>query len=110
MISSRKKELTIMVIRGYSPRQLAITMLTEHLGMDIFAIILGTVVGVITLYGVVNLLNNTLGFIFSYRVIFPSSALVKLGAIIGLIILSTIMPIVVAINRISAEPDLKLEE
>lgn len=34
----------------------------------------------------------------------------KLGAIIGLIILSTIVPIVVAVNRISAEPDLRLEE
>jgi ABC-type antimicrobial peptide transport system permease subunit len=110
MIRSRKKELTIMVIRGYSPRQLAITMLTEHLGMDIFAIVLGSAVGVITLYGIVNLLNNALGFIFSYRVVFPLTVLVKLGAIIGLIILSTIVPIVVAVNRISAEPDLRLEE
>ena len=110
MINSRRKELTIMVIRGYSPRQLAITMLTEHLGMDIFAIALGSVVGVITLYGVVNLLNNTLGFIFSYRVVFTSSVLVQLGAIIGLIIVSTIVPIVVAIYRISAAPDLRLEE
>jgi ABC-type antimicrobial peptide transport system permease subunit len=110
MIRSRKKELTIMVIRGYSPRQLAITMLTEHLGMGIFAIVLGSAVGVITLYGIVNLLNNALGFIFSYRVVFPLTVLVNLGAIIGLIILSTIVPIVVAVNRISAEPDLRLEE
>jgi ABC-type antimicrobial peptide transport system permease subunit len=110
MIRSRMKELTIMVIRGYSPRQLTITMLTEHLGMDIFAIVLGSAVGVITLYGIVNLLNNALGFIFSYRVVFPSTVLVKLGTIIGLIILSTIVPIVVAVNRISAEPDLRLEE
>ena len=110
MIRSRMKELTIMVIRGYSPRQLAITMLTEHLGMDIFAIVLGSFVGIVSLYGVVNLLNNTLGFIFSYKVIFPTSALLKLGGIIGLIIVSTIGPIVVAINRISAEPDLRLEE
>jgi len=110
MIRSRMKELTIMVIRGYSSRQLMVTMLTEHLGMDIFAIVLGSAVGVISLYGIVNLLNNTLGFIFSYRVVFPPTVLVKLGAIIGLIILSTIVPIVVAVNRISAEPDLRLEE
>ncbi len=110
MIRSRMKELTIMVIRGYSSRQLAITMLTEHLGMDIFAIALGSFVGIITLYGVENLLNNTLGFIFSYRVVFPNSVLIQLGVIIGLIIVSTIVPIVVAINRISAAPDLRLEE
>ena len=110
MIRSRMKELTIMSIRGYSPSQLAITLLVEHLGMDIFAILLGGGVGVFTLYGVVNLLNSALGFIFSYRVVFPTHVFVQMGAIIGLIIVSTIVPIVVAVNRISAEPDLKLEE
>jgi len=59
---------------------------------------------------VVNLLNDTLGFIFSYRVVFNSSVMIQLGAIIGLIIVSTIIPIVVAIYRISAAPDLRLEE
>ncbi|MGW8181739.1 MAG: hypothetical protein ACWGQW_23660, partial [bacterium] len=67
-------------------------------------------VGTFTLYGIVNLLNNTLAFIFRYRVVLPASVLIQLGAIIGLIILSTIVPIMVAVNRISAEPDLKLEE
>lgn len=110
MIRSRIKELTIMSIRGFSPGQLAITLLVEHLGMDIFAIILGGGVGLFTLYGVVNLLNSSLGFIFAYRVVWPMKAFVQLGAIIGLIIVSTIAPIVVAVNRISAEPDLKLEE
>ena len=110
MIRSRIKELTIMSIRGYSPTQLAVTLLVEHLGMDIFAILLGGGVGIFTLYGVVNLLNTTLGFIFSYRVVFPPKVFMQIGAIIGLIIISTIVPIVVAVNRISAEPDLKLEE
>ncbi len=110
MIRSRIKELTIMSIRGYSPNQLAVTLLVEHLGMDIFAIVLGGGVGLFTLYGVVNLLNTTLGFIFSYRVVFPMSVFVQIGAIVGLIIVSTIVPIVVAVNRISAAPDLKMEE
>jgi predicted lysophospholipase L1 biosynthesis ABC-type transport system permease subunit len=110
MIRSRIKELTIMSIRGYSPKQMAITLLTENLGMDLFAITLGLFVGTFTLYGIVNLLNNTLAFIFSYRVVFPASVLIQLGVIIGLIILSTIVPIMVAVNRISAQPDLKLEE
>ena len=110
MIRSRIKELTIMSIRGYSPNQMAITLLTENLGMDIFAIALGLFVGVFTLYGTVNLLNNTLAFIFSYRVVFPATVIIQLAVIVGLIILSTIVPIVVAVNRISAEPDLKLEE
>jgi hypothetical protein len=43
-------------------------------------------------------------------VVFPNYVFIQLGAIIGLIIVSTIVPIVVAVNRISAEPDLKLEE
>jgi ABC-type antimicrobial peptide transport system permease subunit len=110
MVRSRNKELTIMSIRGYSPSQLTITLLTESLGMDLFAIGLGLFVGVFTLYGIVNLLNNTLTFIFSYRVVFPTRVIVQLGFIIGLIIMSTLIPILIAVNKISAEPDLNLEE
>jgi len=110
MIRSRNKELTIMAIRGYSPRQMAITLLTENLGMDIFAIMLGLFVGLFSLYGIVNLLNNTLAFIFSYRVVFPASVIIQMSVIVGLIIVSTIIPIVVAVNKISAEPDLNLGE
>ncbi len=110
MIRSRIKELTIMTIRGYSPRQLSITLLTEHLGMDIFAILLGGGIGLITLYGVINLLNSSLGFIFAYRVVYPTRLFIQMGSIIALIIASTIIPIVVSVNRIAAEPNLKLEE
>jgi ABC-type lipoprotein release transport system permease subunit len=110
MIRSRIKELTIMSIRGYSPTQMAVTLLTENIGMDIFAISLGLFVGVFTLYGIVNLYNSTLAFIFSYKVVFPNSVLIKLGVIVGLVIISTIIPIVVAVNRISVKPDLNLEE
>ena len=110
MIRSRNKELTIMSIRGFSPRQMMVTLLVENLGMDIFAITLGLVVGVFTLYGVVNLLNQTLAFLFRYRVVFTNTVILQMGLIIGIIIISTIVPIVVAVNRIAAEPDLKLEE
>jgi ABC-type antimicrobial peptide transport system permease subunit len=110
MIRSRIKELTIMSIRGYSPTQMAVTLLTENIGMDIFAISLGLFVGVFTLYGIVNLYNSTLAFIFSYKAVFPNSVLIKLGVIVGLVIISTIIPIVVAVNRISVKPDLNLEE
>jgi len=110
VIRSRNKELTIMSIRGYSPCQLAITLLVENLGMDVFAICLGLLVGWFSLYGVVNMLNETLGFIFSYKVVFPPSVIIRIAVVIGLIILSTIVPIVVAVNKITAEPDLRLEE
>jgi ABC-type antimicrobial peptide transport system permease subunit len=110
VIRSRIKELTIMSIRGYSPTQLAVTLITENLGMDLFAIGLGVFVGIFTLHGIVNLLNSTLAFIFSYKVVFPSSAIIQLGIIIGLVLVSTLIPILVAIRRISVDPDLKLEE
>jgi len=110
MIRSRNKELTIMSIRGFSPRQMMVTLLVENLGMDLFAIALGLFVGIFTLYGVVNLLNQALAFIFRYKVVFTNMVILQMGLIIGLIIVSTIVPIVVAVNRIAAEPDLKLEE
>jgi ABC-type antimicrobial peptide transport system permease subunit len=110
VIRSRFKELTIMSIRGYSPTQLSVTLLTESLGMNFFAIGLGIFVGVFTLVGIVNLLNSTLAFIFSYKIVFPATSIIQLGIIVGLIIVSTVIPVMVAVNRISEDPDLKLEE
>jgi len=110
LIRSRSKELTIMAIRGFSPKQMGVTLAMEIMGMNLFSIALGAFVGVSTVYGIVNLLNNTLAFIFSYKVTFPPSALAKIAAIVGLVVVATLIPVGVAVNRIASNPDLKLEE
>jgi ABC-type antimicrobial peptide transport system permease subunit len=110
LMRSRNKELTIMAIRGYSPRQLSTTILVENLGMDVFAIILGIIVGYINLRGQTELFNQLLGVSIERRIVFPLSAELNLLLIIGLLIVATIIPILITINRISGQPDLKLEE
>ena len=110
VITSRNKELTIMAIRGFSRRQIVAGLLVESLGMDLFAVIIGLFVGVASIIGIVDLLNQTLPFIFSHRVIFPLNSQVQLGGIIILLLVSTVAPVLVAARRITENPDLKLEE
>jgi ABC-type antimicrobial peptide transport system permease subunit len=110
LMRSRNKELTIMAIRGYSPRQLSTTILVENLGMDLFAIFLGVIVGYINLRGQTELFNQYLGVSIERRIVFPLSAELNLLLIIGLLIVATIIPIIITISRISRQPDLKLEE
>jgi ABC-type antimicrobial peptide transport system permease subunit len=110
IIRSRIKEFTIMSIRGYSPRQLAISLLVDNLGMDLLAILLGLFVGYVSLVGTTEIFNATLMVGITRKVVFPFSAQLRLSIIIGLLLASTIIPILVAVNRISKNPDLKLEE
>ncbi len=110
LMRSRNKELTIMAIRGYSPSQISTTILVENLGMDVFAIILGIIVGYINLRGQTELFNQFLGVSIERRIVFPLSAELNLLLIIGLLIVATIIPIIITVSRISRQPDLKLEE
>ena len=110
VMRSRNKEFTIMSIRGFSPSQLGTTMLVENLGMNIFAIILGVIVGYINLYGQTELFNQVLSVSIERRIVFPLSAQLNLLMIIGLLLVATVIPIMVTVRRISRNPDLKLEE
>jgi hypothetical protein len=44
------------------------------------------------------------------RIMFPWSALVSLSVIVGLLLVATVAPVLVAVRRISVYPDLRLEE
>jgi ABC-type antimicrobial peptide transport system permease subunit len=110
VIRSRGKELTIMAIRGYSAGQLGMSLVFEHVGMELLAIILGVSVGIVSLRGQTELFNQVLSVGIERRMVFPFSAQVNLLVIIGLILLATLAPIILAVRRISESPDLRLEE
>jgi ABC-type antimicrobial peptide transport system permease subunit len=110
MIRSRIKEYTIMSIRGFSSRQLAVSLIVDSLGIDILAIILGLGVGYVTLIGETEIFNRASAFGIERKVVYPLSAKINLLIIIGLLILSTVIPILIAVYRITRNPDLKLEE
>ncbi len=103
-LASRKKELTVMAIRGFSSRQLAVILLVENLGMTLFSIVIGFTVSLVMLSGQTALVNSTLPFYTLRRVVFPLSAQIKLAAVIGTFLASTILPILLSVRRISNNP------
>ena len=101
---SRRKELTVMAIRGFSSRQLAVVLLVENLGMTIFSIVIGLTVSFVMLSGQTALVNSTLPSFIQRRVVFPLSAQLKLAAVVGVLLASTIIPILLSVGRISNNP------
>jgi predicted lysophospholipase L1 biosynthesis ABC-type transport system permease subunit len=110
LVRSRAKELTIMSIRGYSQSQMALSLLFENIGMDLLAIVLGGLVGYVSLKGQVQLFNQMLAVAVERRILFPWAAQASLAMIVGLLLVATVAPVLVAVRRISASPDLRLEE
>jgi ABC-type antimicrobial peptide transport system permease subunit len=110
LVRSRAKELTIMSIRGYSQSQMVLSLLFENLGMDLLAIALGCAVGYVSLKGQVQLFNQMVAVAVERRIMFPWSALASLSVIVGLLLVATVAPVLVAVRRITVSPDLRLEE
>jgi ABC-type antimicrobial peptide transport system permease subunit len=109
-LASRRKELTVMAIRGFSSRQLTVILLVENLGMTLFSVVIGLTVSLVMLSGQTELVNATLPFFIQRRVVFPISAQVKLASVIGILLVSTILPIVLSVGRISNNPLWKTNE
>ena len=109
-LRSRWKELTIMAIRGFSTAQLAVTLLIENIGMVAFAMVLGFTVGFISLRGEMEFFNAAVLAALQRRIIFPPSAQLSLAVVVGLLIVSTVVPILVAARHISSHPMWRIEE
>jgi len=108
-LRSRWKELTIMAIRGFSTRQLAATLLVENIGMVAFAGVIGAFVGFISLRGEIGVLNS-FSTPLERRALFPLSAQIGLVAIVGLLLASTVIPILIGVKRASDKPVWSIEE
>jgi hypothetical protein len=99
-LKSRWKELTVMAIRGYSHSQLRSALLTESLGLTLFSIALGVGVGTIMLHGEIVIFNVVQSAVLQRRITFPFSSQITLVIIMCLLIISTITPIILAIQHI----------
>jgi ABC-type antimicrobial peptide transport system permease subunit len=99
-LSNRWKELTVMAIRGYSNSQLRSALFLESMGLTLFSIILGLGVGIIMLHGEIVVFNAIHSAVLQRRIAFPPSAQMTLVIIMGLLVLSTVTPIILAIRRV----------
>jgi ABC-type antimicrobial peptide transport system permease subunit len=99
-LRERRKEITLTAVKGFSYVQMVKSQLLENLGIIIFSILLGTVVGYITTMGNVQSQNTTIALV-SRRVVFPPLSVLTIFAIIGIILASMIVPILVMTRRYS---------
>ena len=109
-LRSRWKELIIMAIRGLSKGQIAATLLVENVGMALFATVLGSTVGFISLRGELEVFNAAVSAALERRIVFPPSAQLSLAVVLVLLIVSTVAPILMATRRVSGHPTWRIEE
>ncbi len=109
-IRSRWKEITVMAIRGFSNAQLTTTLLVESLGMVLFAVVVGTGVGFVMMWGETEVYNVTIPSLLVHHTVFPLWAQLTITAIIGLLVVSTVLPIVLAVRNASNNPTWRTHE
>ncbi len=99
-LQERKKEVTIMNVRGFSFKQLITMLLAENLAIVIFATTLGVVVGLIIVYGSIVALNTSpFPTLVAHRMVFSSDAMLILSISLVLVFASSILPIVAITKR-----------
>ena len=110
ILRSRWKELTLMTIRGFSPRQLEASLLLENVGMSLFAAALGVAIGFVALKGEAQVFNMVVPTMLQRQVVFPMASTINLLLVIAVLLAATVAPILVAVRRITDKPSWKTEE
>jgi ABC-type antimicrobial peptide transport system permease subunit len=99
----REKEITMIAVRGLSYQQLLGVLVTEFLPLIIFSLLLGTVVGLVVVWGDAqgqNSLNQGyLAILAGRRIIFPEWALLNILGIIGLLLGGVFLPAILAARK-----------
>jgi len=93
-LRERQREASMMAVRGLSFKQLTIMLLTENLAVVTFAVLLGTLAGLILVYGNVASSSSTIASLVSKRLVFPVDSLLTIFAYVGLVFASTIIPVI----------------
>jgi ABC-type lipoprotein release transport system permease subunit len=114
-LRERKREASIMSVRGLSFKQLLVMLLTENLTVVTFAAVLGTVVGLIVVRGTVASSNAMNAVIYSStplnrHVVFPADALLTLLVCFILVFASTIVPVILMARRYSSRLERTVRE
>jgi ABC-type antimicrobial peptide transport system permease subunit len=110
-LTERKREASIMSVRGLSFKQLLVMLLTESLAVVTFAVVLGAIGGLIVLRGIVasnSAFNVSLSAVSSssplnipltMRMVLPLGAILTLVVFFVLVFASTIIPTVLMAKR-----------
>jgi len=112
-LRERKREASVMSVRGLSFKQLSVMLLTENLAVVVFAVLLGAAVGLIWVRGTIASANAF--NVFSYnpvsrRIVFPPDALLILVVSFVLVFTSTIVPVIFMAKRYSSRLERTVRE
>jgi hypothetical protein len=105
-LRTRNTELNLMSIRGYSIRQLSMSLIVENIGLAVFATLLGVVAGFINLIGQVELYNIYVINYTIWRFVFPPFSQFQLILLFLVVMIATITPILITVRTITDEPKL----
>ena len=90
-LTERRREATLMSVRGLSYRQLVWMFLTENIAVITFSVILGVSVGLIIVYGnVTSTSSSTYPEIVQRRMVFSTDFIVSIASYIAIIYAATI--------------------
>ena len=109
LLRTRSLELNLMSIKGYSARQLAVSLSIENVGLATLATILGIGSGIVNLMGQVQLFNKYILTYTAWRILFPLTSQLQLLLLYLVIVGTTLAPILIVIRRINEKPNLKGE-
>ncbi len=98
-LQERRKEITIMNIRGLSFKQLIKMLLAENLAIIVFSVALGVAVGLIIIHGSIVALNTQYVTLVARRMVFPPDATVILLSSLILVFASSILPVIAITKR-----------
>jgi len=91
----RSREAAMMSVKGLSYKQLLTMFLTENMALVVFSLVLGAVVGIITLNGNISALDTMTTSLVRHRLVFTLDTVLMLTSCAGLILASTILPILI---------------
>jgi ABC-type antimicrobial peptide transport system permease subunit len=112
-LGERRREASIMSVRGLSFKQLVVMLLTENLAVVVFSVLLGAIVGLIVVRGTIAS-SNALNFLSSTplnrHMVFPPDALLMLFASFSLVFASTIIPVILMARIFSSRLERTVRE
>jgi len=95
-MQERRKETTLLMVRGMSVRQVLITFLTESFGALLVAGLMGSFVGYLIDRGNVEA-SRFASLSVAPRVIFPFDATMTIAIIFSLLVVSVVLPVIVIV-------------
>jgi len=95
-MQERRKETTLLMVRGLSVKQVIITFLTENIGVLLVAGLLGSFVGYLIDRGNIEA-SRFASSIVSPKVIFPLDAIMNILMIFSLLVVAVVLPVIILI-------------